>query len=152
MGHACLERISDALHGTEGHEICEAIKNESEGILSGPIMTDRSKPELRSLSMRSPGILSSNGVCTAIITDHPETPVHLLLVCAAVAVKGGMSRVDALRAVTINPARICGIDDRVGSIEKGKDADLVIYKGDPLDVTNSPSAVFAGGRIVVGGE
>ena len=140
------------VHGTEGHEICEAIKNESEGILSGPIMTDRSKPELRSLSMRSPGILSSNGVCTAIITDHPETPVHLLLVCAAVAVKGGMSRVDALRAVTINPARICGIDDRVGSIEKGKDADLVIYKGDPLDVTNSPSAVFAGGRIVVGGE
>ena len=136
------------VHCTEGSEICDVLKNETEGVLSGPVMTDRSKPELKSLAITSAGLLSSQGVPTAIITDHPETPLHLLIVCAAVAVRGGMSRNDALRAITIVPAKICGLDDRVGSIEKGKDADLVVYRGDPLDVTNSPAAVFAAGRLV----
>ncbi len=136
------------VHGTEGYTITEALKEETEGVLSGPIMTDRSKPELKNLAIKSPGMLASGGVNTALITDHPETPIDLLMVSAAVAVRGGMSKSDAMRAITAVPAKICGIYDRVGSIEKGKDADFVVFKGDPFDVTNKPLAVYAFGREI----
>ena len=118
------------------------------GILCGPILTDRSKPELKNQTPRLPAVLSSFGIPTAIITDHPETPIQYLLLCAAVAVREGMSREAALRAVTIEPAEICGIADRVGSLEAGKDADLVLFDGDPLDILNKPKAVFAAGKKV----
>ena len=117
-------------------------------MLSGPILTDRSKPELKNQSPEAPGILSKSGIPTAIITDHPETPIQYLTVCAAVAVRSGMDHREALKALTIYPAQICGIDDRVGSIKPGKDADLVFYKGDPLDYLQLPCMVIAGGRVI----
>ena len=140
------------VHGTEGYEICDSIKNEAEGVLSGPILTDVSKPELRNMSDSSAAIMSEYGIPTAIITDHPETPVNYLLICAAAAVRAGMKRTDALRAVTVTPAKICGISDRVGSIEKGKDADLVFYKGDALDIIETPQYTMISGKLMKNGN
>ena len=137
------------VHATDGHLICDELLEENFcGVLSGPILTDRSKPELKNQSPRSPGIISSSGIKTAIITDHPETPIQYLLLCAAVAVREGMDREEAIRAITCNPAEICGISQRVGSIEAGKDADIVIYSGDPLDIYNRPLMVISDGSIV----
>lgn len=137
------------VHGTEGHLICDELKEENTSVLSGPFLTDRSKPELKNLTTQSAGIMAHAGIPTAIITDHPETPIQYLPICAAVAVREGMDRTDALRAITSTPARICGIDNRVGSIEVGKDADLLFFDGDPLNIMNKPKAVFVSGRLVV---
>ena len=137
------------VHATEAHLIYDELKEESfRGILSGPILTDRSKPELSHQTPSAPGILAEAGIPTAIITDHPETPIQYLLLCAAVAVREGMNREGALRAVTITPARICGISNKVGSLEIGKDADMVLYNGDPLNILNKPRTVFAFGQQV----
>ena len=137
------------VHATDAYRFCDELLEEKlRGILSGPILTDRSKPELKNQSPEAPGILSKSGIPTAIITDHPETPIQYLTVCAAVAVRSGMDHREALKALTIYPAQICGIDDRVGSIKPGKDADLVFYKGDPLDYLQLPCMVIAGGRVI----
>ncbi len=136
------------VHATEGYMVVDELLEENAlGVLSGPVLTDRSKPELSHQSPAAAGILAKSGIPTAIITDHPETPIQYLLLCAAVSVRSGMDRQQAIRAVTCTPAKICGIADRVGSIEKGKDADLVIYDGDPLDITKKPVMVIAGGKI-----
>ena len=138
------------VHGTDAHLICDELEGERlKGILSGPVLTDRSKPELSHQTPKAPGIISSKGIPTAIITDHPETPVNYLLLCAAVAVKNGMDRTEAMRAVTINPARICGLDDRIGSLEVGKDADMVVFSGDPLDIFTEPLLVAVDGNIAI---
>ncbi len=136
------------VHATDGHLIYEELKDECVGILSGPILTDRSKPELKNLTPASPGILSKNDIPTAIITDHPEIPIQYLPLCAAVAVREGMHESAALKSITINAAKICGIADRVGSVENGKDADLVIFNGEPLDIKNKPVSVIINGKIV----
>lgn len=134
------------VHATEGHLIAEELANaDIRGILSGPFLTDRSKPELKNMTPRSPGIMSSHNVRTAIITDHPEIPIQYLTICSSVAVREGMDKISAIRAITSEPAKICGIFDRVGSIEKGKDADFVVCQGDPLDIMNKPVEVFVGG-------
>ncbi len=135
------------VHATEGHLIADELAEEKfRGVLSGPFLTDRSKPELRNLTPKSPSIITSYGIPTGIITDHPETPEQYLLMCCAIAVREGMNPTDALRAVTIVPAEICGIADRVGSIEKGKDADLVVYSSDPLNIMNKPVCVYTDGK------
>ncbi len=130
------------VHCTEGHLISNELKADGYPILLGPILTDRSKPELKNQSETTPGILSELGLCTAIITDHPETPEKYLTVCAAMAVKYGMNKTEAIKAITINPAKICDIDNRVGSIETGKDADIVIWDGDLLDIMTKPYKVI----------
>ena len=137
------------VHATDAYLICDELAEENMlGILSGPILTDRSKPELKNLTPKSTGIVSKSGIKTAIITDHPETPIQYLILCAAVAVKEGMDRNDALRAITSIPAEICGISDRVGSLEVGKDADILLYSGDPLDIMNSPDSVIINGKLI----
>lgn len=136
------------VHGTEGHLIAKALKKEGARVLSGPFLCDRCKPELKNLTPRTPGILAKNGVLTAIITDHPVVPLQYLPVCAALAVREGMDPAEALKAITVNPAKICGIDDRVGTIESGKDADLVVFDSDPLSLTAKPRYVIAGGELV----
>ncbi len=131
------------VHCTEGHLIADELRAEGYPALSGPILTDRSKPELKNQTEAAPGILDRAGVPVSIITDHPETPEKFLPLCAAVAVKYGMDREAALRAVTINPAKACGIADRVGSIEPGKDGDIVIWNGDPLSIEGRPYKVIS---------
>lgn len=136
------------VHGTEAHLIADRLKKEGTRVLAGPFLCDRSKPELRNLTPANPGIISAKGILTAIITDHPVVPIQYLAACAGLAVREGMSREEALKAVTINPAKICGLDDRVGSIEVGKDADLVVFDEDPLSMAAKPVYVIADGKIV----
>jgi imidazolonepropionase-like amidohydrolase len=142
-------------HGTEAHLLADIIAARGIPVIIGPLLTSRSKVELRNRSLANPGRLAKAGVTIAITTDHPVVPVNFLAHQAALAVKDGLDRENALRALTINPARIAGIDDRLGSIEPGKDADLVIWSGDPLDVLSRAVRVFVDGAEIYsysGGE
>jgi imidazolonepropionase-like amidohydrolase len=142
-------------HGTEAHLLADIIAARGVPVIIGPLLTSRSKVELRNRSLANPGRLANAGVTIAITTDHPVVPIHFLVHQAALAVKDGLDRDAALRALTINPAKIAGIDDRLGSIEPGKDADLVIWSGDPLDVLSRAVRVFIEGAEIYtysGGE
>lgn len=121
-------------HGTEAHLLADILAARDIPVIIGPLFTSRSKVELRNRSLANPGKLAVAGVTIAITTDHPVVPVNFLAHQAALSVKHGLDPDTALRALTINPARIVGVQDRLGSIEPGKDADLVVWSGDPLDV------------------
>jgi imidazolonepropionase-like amidohydrolase len=135
-------------HGTEAHLIADLLVASDVPVIIGPLITSRSKVELRNRSLANPGRLAAAGVTIAITTDHPVVPINLLPTQAVLAVKEGLSRDAALRALTINPARIMGIDDRLGSLAAGKDADLCVWSGDPLDATSRVLRSFIGGREV----
>ena len=135
-------------HGTEAHLLADLLAAESIPVIIGPLFTSRSKVELRNRSLANPGRLAAAGVTIAITTDHPVVPIHFLIHQASLAVKEGLDRDTALQAVTINPARIIGVADRIGSLEPGKDADLVIWSGDPLDVTSRAERAFLDGREI----
>jgi imidazolonepropionase-like amidohydrolase len=121
-------------HGTESYLLADLLAEKQIPVLYGPMIVSRSKVEVRDRSLRAPGILDRAGVEVSIITDHPVVPIEYLITQAALAVREGMDRDAALRAVTINPARVLGVDDRVGSLAVGKDADLVLWSGDPFDL------------------
>ena len=135
-------------HCTEGYLLVEKIAAAGVPVVTGPLITARSKVELRNRTLANPGVLAAAGITVAIATDHPVVPVHLLVLQAALAVKEGMDREAALRAVTINPATIMRVDDRIGSLVPGKDADLVIWSGDPFDVMSRAEVAYIGGREV----
>ena len=137
------------VHGTEGYQAADLLAGEGCGVLNGPLLCDRSKPELRALTPASAGLLDKAGVPTAIITDHPVIPIQYLPLCAGLALREGMDYLSALAAITIRPAAICGIDDRVGSIEPGKDADLAVFREDPLTLAAKPALVLCGGEKAV---
>ncbi len=142
-------------HGTEAHLLADLIAARGTPVIIGPLFTSRSKVELRNRSLANPGRLARAGVTIAITTDHPVVPINFLVHQASLAVKDGLDRETALQALTINPARIAGVDDRLGSIEPGKDADLVIWSGDPLDVLSRAVRVFVDGAEIYsysGGE
>jgi len=136
------------VHGTEGHLITDELKAEGAKVLSGPFLCDRSKPELKNQTAQTPGILCAAGIETALITDHPVIPIQYLTLCAALAVKDGMDKQAALRALTITPARILGLDSRMGSLAPGKDADLVVFDGDPLSLETRIKFVAVNGKRV----
>ncbi|MEO3890279.1 amidohydrolase [Nonomuraea sp. B5E05] len=135
-------------HGTEGHLLADTLAARNVPVIIGPLFTSRSKVELRQRSLRNPGILARAGVEVAITTDHPVVPIHFLVHQATLAVKEGMDPAEALRSITVNPARIMGLDDRVGSLRPGLDGDVVIWSGDPLDVMSRARRVFISGREV----
>lgn len=136
-------------HCTEGHLIADYLAEEGKGALVGPTLSNRSKIELRNLSFETPGILNKKGVKVGIITDAPVIPQQYLPLCAGLAVKSGMDEMEALKAITIYPAEIVGIADRVGSIEAGKDADIVIFDGNPIkDLGCETYATIINGQIV----
>ena len=136
------------IHCTEGHLIAGDLAREGARAIVGPIISDRSKPELKNLELRNARVLHEAGVLIAICTDHPVVPLQYLAHCAALCVKGGLDYYEALRAVTINPAVILGVDDIAGSVEAGKRADLVLHDGDPLEIMSSVAMVMVGGEIV----
>ncbi|MBR3867549.1 MAG: amidohydrolase [Butyricicoccus sp.] len=140
------------VHGTEGHLVADILAEEGVPVISGPFMTDRSKPELRALTEQNPGVLARAGIPTAITCDHPETPLKYLCHAAAVAVRAGMDENDALRAITLTPAEIADIADRVGSIAVGKDADLLLLSGHPFDYKTTVRAVLCDGRVAYRAE
>ncbi|MEV0310457.1 amidohydrolase [Nonomuraea fuscirosea] len=135
-------------HGTEGHLLADTLAERNVPVIIGPLFTSRSKVELRQRSLRNPGILARAGVELAITTDHPVVPIHFLVHQATLAVKEGLDRDEALRSITVNPARIMGLDDRVGALRPGLDGDVVIWSGDPLDVMSRALKVFVSGREV----
>ena len=137
-------------HVTEGHLIAQDLAKEGVPLAIGPSLTHATKFELRNKTFKTPGILAKAGCQVSIITDAPVIPQEYLSLCAALAVKSGMEPFQALQAITINPARHCGIQDRVGSLEIGKDADIVLMEGDFLDVSLHPAAVFINGQRVEG--
>lgn len=134
------------VHGTEAHLVTDLLAETGAPVLCGPLLCDRSKPELRALTPANPGLVRAAGLPIGIITDHPVIPLQYLGLCAGLAVREGLPFEEALRAVTIGPAEICGIDDRVGSIRAGKDADLALFPGNPLTLEARPLAVFGGGK------
>ncbi|CCH27895.1 amidohydrolase [Actinosynnema sp. NPDC047251] len=135
-------------HGTEGHLIADLLADKNIPVVVGPLFTTRSKVELRQRTLRTPGVLARAGVEIAITTDHPVVPINFLVHQATLAVKEGLDRDVALRSITTNPARMMGLDDRVGSLAPGLDGDVVIWSGDPLDVMSRALRVFVEGREV----
>jgi len=135
-------------HCTEGYLITDILKENKVKVILGPMLTDRSKIELRNQCIGAPGILAKAGIPVAIMTDHPCVPIQHLLLCAAVAVREGMDEEDALRAITINAAKAARIENRVGSLEAGKDADIVIISGHPFDFRTKVDITIIGGKAV----
>ena len=136
------------IHCTEGHLIADELKEENAVAVVGPVLCDRSKPELKEHTIETASALYRAGVKFAICNDHPVVPQQYLPLSAALAVRGGLSEDEAIKAITINAAEIGGIADRVGSIEKGKDADLVIYSENPLSAVAVPDMVIIDGKII----
>ncbi len=137
------------VHCTEGYRIADVLKAENAKAVVGPYLCDRSKPELRSLTPKSPALLREKGVTAAICTDHPVIPLQYLPLCAGLAVREGLPYEDALRAITIVPATLLHLEDRVGSLAPGKDADFLLFDGDPLSIYSTPCAVYINGQPVV---
>ena len=136
-------------HVTEGSLICNLLKEENYPLMVGPTLCERCKIELHHSSFETYKILSEAGLDIAIITDHPAVPIEYLPLCAALAVKAGMEQEAALRAITINAANNCGIGARVGSLQAGKDADIVLFDRHPLDFYARVSGVWVDGQKVV---
>lgn len=135
-------------HCTEGHLISDILAAKGYPAIVGPSLTRRSKIELRNKTFETPGILAKAGVKVAITTDSPVIPLDYLPLCAKLAVKSGMEPFEALKAITINAAEIAGLAYRLGSLEPGKDADLVIFDDDPMIFESEVMAVYVNGLPV----
>ncbi len=136
-------------HVTEGHLIADKLENCPYPLAVGPSLTHASKFELQNKSWETPGILAKRGCMVSIVTDSPVIPQEYLPLCAGLAVKAGMDEFDALKAITINPAKQIGIADRVGSLEVGKDADIVLADGDPMVSDTVVKRVFIDGNEIL---
>ena len=136
-------------HCTEGHLIVDELKKADVPVAVGPTLSNASKLELLNRSWTTPGILADAGLQVSIITDAPVIPEQYLPLCAGLAVKAGMDPFKALQAITINPARHIGIEDRIGSLEAGKDADIVLTGGDPMVSDTVIRYVIADGKVLI---
>jgi len=135
-------------HCTEGHLIANEIAESGYPAIVGPSLASRSKDEVSLSDFKTPGILRKAGVRVALTCDHPVSRIQYLPLCAGLAMKEGMSQMDALRAITIDAARICRVDHRLGSIREGKDGDVVIYSGNPLEIASEVYMTIINGEIV----
>ncbi len=135
-------------HCTEGHLIAEEIAESGYPAIVGPSLASRTKDEVSHSDFKTAGILQKAGVRIALTTDHPVSRIQYLPLCAALAVKEGLDKMAALRAITIDAARICRVDDRLGSLSVGKDADLAIFNGSPLEIASELRAAIIDGEIV----
>lgn len=133
------------IHATEGYLVADILAEKGVQVIAGPVLTDRSKPELANLTVENPARLAAAGCRVAICTDHPEIPIQYLPLEAALCVRQGFDRRAALRAITLGAAEIAGVAHRVGSIAAGKDADLVLWGGHPFDTGSRPLSVWIDG-------
>lgn len=138
------------IHGTEGYKIADILGEEEVPVICGPMICDRCKPEMKGLELKNAAVLAENNVKIAICTDHTVIPVQYLPISAQAAVKGGLDMEKALRSLTIDAAEILGVDDVVGSLTVGKDADIQLYrKGEsPFDLMSEPVLVMIDGEII----
>ncbi|PIE55335.1 MAG: amidohydrolase [Dethiosulfovibrio peptidovorans] len=135
-------------HCTEGHLIAEYLASKKVMAAVGPTLSTRPKIELRHMTWNTLKVFADRGIHFCIITDHPVIPVQALILCATMAHKAGLRRDQALRAITLSGAEHLGLEGRLGSIEPGKDADLVLWDGDPLDARTHVSMTLIDGKIV----
>ncbi len=133
------------VHCTEGYLISDILKREDAKIITGPILSDRSKPELKQLTPANPALLNKAGLNVCLCTDHPVIPIQYLPLCAGITVKEGGDHHEAILSITRYAAEIAGIADKVGSLKIGKDADFLVYSTDPLSVYAKPEMVFIDG-------
>ncbi|HID28250.1 MAG TPA: amidohydrolase [Methanosarcinales archaeon] len=136
-------------HATEGYKIAKELAKNNIDVVVGPLYSSRTKYELRDLNIKSPSILTNIGVNVSLMTDHPVIPEKYLLREAMLAVKGGLNKENALKTVTINPAKTLKLQDRIGSLEIGKDADIIIMSGDPFSMDTEVHKVLVNGKIAV---
>ena len=134
-------------HCSEGHLIAEELAAENYPAIVGPDFTTRNKIEVQNVAFKTAGILANAGVTVAITTDHPVSLIQSLPLCVGLSVKQGLSLEDGYRAMTINAAKICGTDDRVGTIEKGKDADIAIFDGNPMETFTKTLMTIIDGKV-----
>lgn len=139
-------------HCSEGHLIAEELAAEGFPAIVGPDLASRSKIEVQNMAFKTVGILNRAGVLTAITTDHPVSLIGSLPLCAGLAVKAGLPLEEGYRAITINAAKICGVEERVGSLEVGKDADIAVFTGNPMEVFTESLYTIIDGRIVYEAE
>ncbi|POP31246.1 amidohydrolase [Lactonifactor longoviformis] len=135
-------------HCTEGHLIAEEVAASGFPAIVGTDLTSRSKIEVENMSFKTCGVLEKAGVMVAVTTDHPVTIIRYLPLCAGMAVQQGMSLEGGLKALTIHPAKICRADDRVGSLEVGKDADIAVFTGNPMEVFTETICTVIDGETV----
>lgn len=135
-------------HCSEGHFIPEYVAASSYPAIIGPTLTRRSKIEVQNKTFKTPGIVHKAGTLVALTTDHPVIPVQYLSKCAGLAAKEGLGIEEGLKAITINAATICGVSDRVGSLEVGKDADIAIFSGNPMEIFTDTLYTIIDGKIV----
>lgn len=135
-------------HCTEGEFISKYINKANVPAVVGPTLTSKTKVETRNKSFKTPGVLHKEGIKVAIMTDHPVIPIQYLPLCAGLAAKEGLGIDEALKAITINAAEIAGVDDTIGSIEIGKDADIAIFDGNPLEVFTNTLYTIINGEVV----
>ena len=140
-------------HCTEGYLVTELLKKalvkNCQGIIIGPLISYSGKYETaKKIDFKMPLALYEKGIPFAICSDYYENPVELLRVCAALSAAEGLPSYEALKAITINAARITGISDRVGSLCAGKDADIAIFSGDPMDCRSRCLITIIDGNIV----
>lgn len=135
-------------HATEGHKVAAELARRNIPVVVGPLLTSRAKYELRDRTARTPRILHEAGVRFALMTDHPVVPVQFLPLCAGLAVREGLPEDVALRSITLTAAEILGLADRLGSLDGGKEADLVVWSGHPLEVRTKTLLVISGGEVV----
>ena len=135
-------------HCSEGHLIAKRLSAEGYPAIVGPDLSSRSKIEVQNMAFKTIGVLNQAGVLTAVTTDHPVSQIQTLPLCAGLAVKSGLPWEEGLKAITINPAKICGVADRVGSLEVGKDADIAVFDGNPMEVSTRTLYTIIDGNIV----
>ncbi|MCM1113415.1 MAG: amidohydrolase [Muribaculum sp.] len=139
-------------HCSEGHLIAEELAEAGYPAIVGPDLASRSKIEVQNVAFKTAGVLNRAGVLTAVTTDHPVSLIQSLPLCAGLAVKAGLPMEEGLKAITINPAIICGVSDRLGSLEVGKDGDVAVFDGNPMEVFTHTLYTVIDGRIVYDGE
>ena len=137
-------------HCSDGDIVADILKRGNVAVNLGPTLTDRSKPELKNLSFDTYKRLSDIGLDVSIITDHPEITIENLPLCAALAVSNGMDEKKALSAITLTAAKNCGISDRVGSLEVGKDADIAVFTALPTEFNSKCVMTFINGDLIKG--
>lgn len=139
-------------HCSEGHLIAKELSAEGFPAIVGPDLASRSKIEVQNMAFKTVGVLNQAGVMTAITTDHPVSLISSLPLCAGLAVKSGLALEEGYKAITIHPAVICGVAQRVGSLEVGKDADIAIFTGNPMEVFTETLYTIIDGTVVYDAE
>ena len=135
-------------HCSEGHLIAEELAKEGFPAIVGPDFASRNKIEVQNVAFKTVGVLNQAGVLTAVTTDHPVSLIAALPLCVGLAVKAGLPMEEGFKAMTINAAKICGVEERVGSLEVGKDADIVIFTGNPMEIFTDTLYTISNGQVV----